>query len=59
MNFKVGDKVRCTHAETYVYKVGDIYDVVEHPKDKLTAIKAPDGYFDLVSLVLSKLEVVK
>ena len=56
--FAVGSKVRCTHAATSAYRVGDIYDVVKHHETGGPSIKARDGFLDLPSLVISKFEPV-
>jgi len=59
MNLKVGNKVRCTHAETAAYRVGEVYDVVKDPVTSLPAIKAREGFLDLPDIVLSKFEIAK
>jgi len=57
--FVIGSKVRCTHAATSDYRVGDVYDVVEHHETGGPSIKARDGFLDLPSLVISKFEPIK
>lgn len=57
-NLRIGDKVKCTHAQTSFYRVGEIYDVVQHTEAQLPAIKARDGFLDLPDLVMSKFEKV-
>lgn len=54
--YKIGGKVRCTHAASSAYRTGDVYDVVKHPQTEGPAIKALDGFLDLPSLVVSTFE---
>ena len=44
---KIGDKVICRVAESPWYKVGQVYDVVAHPKSGLTSV--PVSYTHLPS----------
>jgi len=53
---KVGDLLRCTHAATSAYRVDEIYEVVKCPNNGVAAIKARDGFLDLLSMVVSKFE---
>lgn len=49
---EVGDFVVCTHSASCGYVVGDTYEVSKN-EDGYKGIVAKDGFFDLLSLVLS------
>lgn len=57
--FKVGDKVRCVSASSRWYTVGEVYEVVEHPKSLLPAVRASDGLYDEMLMIVSKFEKVQ
>lgn len=55
---KIGDTVRCTHAATSWYKVGNEYKVLSHPVEKVPSVKGGDGFYDILSMCVSKFEKV-
>ncbi len=54
----VGDTVVCTHSASPWYTVGKYYEVFDHPDGKGKAVRASDGLFDRLSLVISNFERV-
>lgn len=46
-------KLRCVHAATDYYKVGQVYDVYRRP-DGTLCVKGRDGFYDTVSTMTSK-----
>lgn len=56
--FKVGDRVRCIAANSRWYTVGEEYDVVEHPISFLPSVRASDGFYDEMIMIMSKFEKV-
>lgn len=55
-SFKVGDKVVCYYAASFWFSVGEIYDVVPHPENKHPSVQASDGFYDLLSMTISRFE---
>lgn len=57
-NIKIGDQVCCTYAATSWYNHNQIYDVVSHPQTGLSSVIGSDGYYDMLSMCVSKFEKV-
>lgn len=57
-NIQLGDTVTCTHAASSWFKVDEQYLVVEHPDGSGKAVLASDGFYDLLSMTISKFEKV-
>lgn len=58
-NIKFGDTVLCTHAASSWFTVGECYLVEKHPESGYAAVRAADGLYDMLSLVVSKFEKVR
>jgi len=56
---KIGDTVVCTHAASSWFTTGECYLVEKHPEYDRPSIRASDGFYDLLSLVVSKFEKVR
>lgn len=55
-NIQMGDTVRCIHAASSWYTVGQEYQVVPHPVEGSRSVQGSDGHYDMLSLVVSKFE---